>query len=163
MVDTLSLPTVFFTLSAADLQWPELADLLDVDEPQNSAARSRAVVENPCLTDWFFYHRVIKFMDVVFTRILNANNYWLRFEYQHRDSPHVHGVVWLQDAPDVENILATNDVHNQEDLIRYIDRIVSTILLLSVMVVIYQMLHHPRLILTFVTYDTQRSRITIKI
>ncbi len=28
MVDTLGLPTVFFTHSAADLQWPELARLL---------------------------------------------------------------------------------------------------------------------------------------
>ena len=127
MVDTLGLPTLFFTLSAADLQWPELANLLDVDEPQNSAARSTAVVENPCMTDWFFYHRVIKFMDVFFIGILKAEDYWLRFEYQHRGSPHVHGVAWLHDAPDVQNILATDDLPSQEELIRHIDTIVSTI------------------------------------
>ncbi len=33
MVDTLGLPTVFFTHSAADLQWPELARILCPDEP----------------------------------------------------------------------------------------------------------------------------------
>ena len=55
MVDTLGLPTVFFTLSAADLQWPELANLLDVGETEDSAARSRADVENPCMADWFFF------------------------------------------------------------------------------------------------------------
>lgn len=54
MVDTLGLPTVFFTLSAADLQWPELANLLGVEEPDNSAARCNAVIDNPCLADLFF-------------------------------------------------------------------------------------------------------------
>ena len=64
MVDTLGLPTVFFTLSVADLQWPELANLLNVKEAESSTARSRAVIENPCMADWFFYQCVIKFMDV---------------------------------------------------------------------------------------------------
>ena len=83
MIDTLGLPKHFFTLSAADLQWPELANLLDIDEPHNSTARAKAVVENPCLTDWFFYNRVMKFMDMFFIGILKANDYWLWFEYQH--------------------------------------------------------------------------------
>ena len=38
----------------------------------------------------------------------------------------MHGVVWLSDAPDVQNILAVEDQSSQEDLIRYIDKIVST-------------------------------------
>lgn len=54
MVDILGLPTVFFTLSAADIQWPGLADLLNVEETGDSAARSRAVIENPCIADSFF-------------------------------------------------------------------------------------------------------------
>ena len=33
MVDTLGLPTVFFTHSAADLQWPELARLIVLMTP----------------------------------------------------------------------------------------------------------------------------------
>ncbi len=33
MVDTFGLPTVFFTHSAADLQWPHLACLLGVEHP----------------------------------------------------------------------------------------------------------------------------------
>ena len=128
MVDTLGIPTAFFTLSAADLQWPELADLLNVEEPHNSAARSRAVIENPCMADWFFYHRVIKFMDVYYMGIMIAKDYWLQLEYQHRGSPHVHGIVWLQDALDVQNILASDDPTRLEELIRYIDRTVSTII-----------------------------------
>lgn len=54
MVDTLGLPTVFFTLSAADLQCPELANLYNVTDPGDNAARSRAVVDNPSIADWFF-------------------------------------------------------------------------------------------------------------
>jgi len=127
MVDTLGLPTAFFTLSAADLQWPELANLLGVEPTQNSAARSKAVVENPCMADWFFYHRLTEFMEVFYVDILGAKDYWFRIEYQHRGSPHVHGVVWLQDAPDARSILATNDDSaDQQNLIQYIDRTVST-------------------------------------
>ena len=32
MVDTLGLPTIFFTHSAADLQWPELARLISPED-----------------------------------------------------------------------------------------------------------------------------------
>ena len=127
MVDTLGLPTVFFTHSAADLQWPELARLLGVEDHNNSTARSKAVIENPCLADWFFYHRIIKFMDVFYKGILKAKDYWLRFEYQHRGSPHVHGVAWLEDAPDVEKVLASNDTESKEDMVRYIDTMITTI------------------------------------
>ena len=126
MVDCLGLPSTFFIVSAADLQWPELAHLLDVEDPLSGAARSRAVIENPCMSDWFFYHRVIKFMDAFYMDIMGAKDYWLRFEYQHRGSPHVHGVIWLQDAPDAQNILSTDDPAGQEELIEYIDRTVST-------------------------------------
>ena len=124
MIDTLGLPTVFFTLSAADLQWPELADLLNVETAEGSTARCRAVIENPCLADWFFYHRVVKFMEAFFIDTLKANDYWLRFEYQHRGSPHVHGIAWLQNAPDVQSVLTTE---NTDELISYIDKTVSTI------------------------------------
>ena len=49
MVDTLGLPTVFFTHSAADVHWPELAHLLAVEDPTNSTSRPNAVIEKPCL------------------------------------------------------------------------------------------------------------------
>ena len=40
MIDKLGLPTVFFTHSAADGQWPELARLICKDSPENSSSRS---------------------------------------------------------------------------------------------------------------------------
>ena len=59
--------------------------------------------------------------------VLKAIDNWLQFEYQHRGSPHVHGIAWLQDAPDVHNVLDTDNLSMQEQLIRYIDNKVSTI------------------------------------
>ena len=51
MVDTLGLPTVFFTHSAADLQWPELAHLIYPEDPENRNKCSQALVENPAIAD----------------------------------------------------------------------------------------------------------------
>jgi len=119
MVDSVGLPTAFFILDAADLQWPELAHLLDFEDPLNGAARSRAVIGNPCMPNWFFYQHIIKFMDAFYMDIMGAKDYWFRFEYQHRGSPHIHG---LQDAPDAQNILPIDDPAGQEELIKYIDR-----------------------------------------
>ena len=132
MVDTLGLPTVFFTHSAADLQWPELARLICPDDPDSSSARSKAVQENPAIADWFFYQRIIKFIDAFYVGVLGASDYWFRFEWQHRGSPHVHGLAWLPDAPDVDQVLPSSDATStytsaREALVSYVDKVVSTI------------------------------------
>ena len=60
---------------------------------------------------------------------LGASDYWFRFEWQHRGSPHVHGLTWLPDAPDVEQVLANSEVTSTaavEALVQYVDKIVST-------------------------------------
>ncbi len=126
MVDTLGLPTIFFTHSAADLQWPELAHLIC---PEDSGSRIKAVNDNPALADWFFCHRVQKFVEVFYLDVLKATDYWMRFEWQHRGSPHVHGVAWLPNAPDVEQLLkATDNIESvKEDIIQYANKVVTTI------------------------------------
>ena len=93
MVDTIGLPTIFFTHSAADLQWPELAQFICPQDPQSRASRTNAVIKNPAIADWFFCHRVQKFVETVYVGILGATDYWMRFEWQHRGSPHVHGLA----------------------------------------------------------------------
>ena len=126
--DTLVLPTVFFTHSAADLQWPELARLICPDDPGSSSSRNRALVENPAIADWFFHHRIQKFIDAFYVGVLGASDYWMRFEWQHRGSPHVHGLAWFPDASDVEQVLTSTDTSDaaKEHPLQYIDRIVST-------------------------------------
>ena len=129
MVDTLGLPTVFFTHSAADLQWPELARLICPDDPESSTSRNKAVQENPAIADWFFYHRIVKFIDAFYVGVLGASDYWFCFEWQHRGSPHVHGLAWFPDAPDVEQVLNNTDSNStsaRDALIQYVDKVVST-------------------------------------
>ena len=54
----------------------------------------------------------------------------MRFEWQHRGSPHVHGLAWLPNAPDVENLLSSlPDLveSTKEKIIECADKIISTI------------------------------------
>lgn len=128
MIDTLGLPTIFFTHSAADLQWPELAHLICPADPQSRPNRTKAVIENPAIADWFFCHHAQKFIDMFYIGILGATDFWVRFEWQHRGSPHVHGLAWLPNAPDVETLLASSDTLEaaKVEIIRYANSIVST-------------------------------------
>lgn len=61
MVRQLGLPTLFFTLSAADMHWPDLYKfLLNSDENPNSltdATRRKLIEENPAKLDAFFVER----------------------------------------------------------------------------------------------------------
>lgn len=128
MVDTLGIPTIFFTHSAADFQWPDLAHLFQESDTEEFNQRE-AIVENPAIADWFFYYRVQKFVECFYVGILKASDYWLRFEWQHRGSPHIHGLAWLTDAPNVEQIMtlpSEQSVLEKEKLIKFIDSLIST-------------------------------------
>ena len=75
MVDMLGMPTVFFTHSAADNQWPELARLICTDNPESSSSHSTAVNQNPAIADWLFYERISKFVEAFYVDILGATDY----------------------------------------------------------------------------------------
>ena len=81
MVDTLSLPTIFFIHSAADLQWPDLARLICPDDPECSSSCNKAVLENPAIADWFFYYRIQKFIEAFCVCVLGATDYWMRTRF----------------------------------------------------------------------------------
>ncbi len=53
----------------------------------------------------------------------------MRFEWQHRGSPHVHGLAWLPNAPNVEHILTSpgDDTDAAKELIHYVDKTISTV------------------------------------
>jgi len=127
MIDTLGLPTVFITHSAADLHWPELARLICPSDQTSSSARSTAVIENPAIADWFFHYRIEKFITAFYIDVLGATDYWIRYEWQHRGSPHVHGLVWFPNAPNVEKIIASTDHAMKEQFLKYVDKFITTI------------------------------------
>ena len=127
MVNSLGLPTIFFTHSAADTQWPELANLICKNNPQSKAKRTEAVIKNPAIADWFFFQQIKLFIKHFYKDILHAKDYWLRFEYQHRGSPHVHGLAWLAGSPNMEDLEVETPNHEKKQITNYIDSIVTTI------------------------------------
>ena len=92
------------------MQWPELAHLICQHNPTDKNCRKQAVIENPAIADWFFCQRIQLFLKYFYKEILHAKDYWLRFEWQHRGSPHVHGLAWLQCAPDIEGTFSSGHV-----------------------------------------------------
>ena len=74
--------------------------------------------------------RSSKFVEAFYVDILGATDYWFRFEWQHRGSPHVHGLAWLPNAPDAEKLLSCDESSQfldvVEHVISYVDQIVST-------------------------------------
>ena len=60
--------------------------------------------------------------------VLGATDYWLRFEWQHRGSPHVHGLAWLPNAPGVEQLLSSSDNLEaaKKEITEYADSLIST-------------------------------------
>ena len=44
--------------------------------------------------------------------------YFYRVEFQHRGSPHIHGLAWIKDA-------LKFDVHSDEEVCAYIDKIIA--------------------------------------
>ena len=75
MIDALGMPTIFFTHSASEYQWPELAHLIAYN-PESSSSRSSAVNDNPAIADWFFFKCISKFMKAFYEDVLGASDYW---------------------------------------------------------------------------------------
>ncbi|KAK3911536.1 ATP-dependent DNA helicase [Frankliniella fusca] len=108
MVEQIGLPTIFLTLSAADFYWPDLYRILsgkNISEVSMKERRS-LIQENPLIVDLFFDYRLQIYIEEVLEPKYKVSDYWYRIEYQHRGSPHVHGLFWLEGAPkNVERLL----------------------------------------------------------
>ena len=60
----------------------------------------------------------MEFMKAFYIGVLGATDYWLWFEWQHHGSPHVHGLAWLPDTPDVEQLLVDTNDDLKEEIIK---------------------------------------------
>ncbi|KAK3921567.1 LOW QUALITY PROTEIN: putative LRR receptor-like serine/threonine-protein kinase [Frankliniella fusca] len=107
MVDRFNLPTLFFSLSAADHHWPRQFEILlgdsDVDVDLTETRRRNLLVANADLCSDYFYETVSIFITEVLVPFLKVLEYWFRFEWQMRGVGHVHGVLWVHDAPKIVN------------------------------------------------------------
>ncbi|KAI5699514.1 hypothetical protein M8J75_004058 [Diaphorina citri] len=106
MVQQLGAPTLFFTLSVADLHWPELYKLLDPETDFMSLDRNTASRKKSYTSQRESY-------DFSRQGLLVSN------------CPHIHGVLWLENAPDVSN-LDNADEESLRDMEQYFGNIITT-------------------------------------
>jgi hypothetical protein len=120
MVTALGKPTFFLTLSAADTLWPEVRATLLEMFPQDAALSNQQLVNKyPLLADKIFQLRVEAFMGAL-QQTLGFVDFWYRFEYQFRGSPHIHALLWL---PPAQDPFANEDVESKKaEMEAFLDR-----------------------------------------
>ena len=123
---------LFFTFSAADFHWPELHKLMPDDgysdnESISSEKRQQNIINNPHVATWFFNKRFDNFFNDVLKPRWDLEDWWYRFEWQHRESVHVHGIEKMKNAPMIEWDQMKENENLMNNAIQYIDTLVTTI------------------------------------
>ncbi|XP_035989961.1 uncharacterized protein LOC118561833 isoform X1 [Fundulus heteroclitus] len=129
MVRQLGKPTFFVTFSAAEMRWPEFIEAIKAQHGEQVAfsdldwnAKCDILRSNPVTVMRMFEKRV----DALFTDLILSpaqplgpvEDYFYRVEFQARGSPHIHAVIWINDAPEMEDPACCDGVINFID--RYI-------------------------------------------
>ena len=115
MMSQLGTPTWFFTLSAADMMWPDMIQtiarqsgvFLTDDDVKNLSYEERCtwLRLNPVTAVRHFHYRLETFVKHVI--MSNAKplgevvDYAIRIEFQARGSPHAHTLLWVKNAPQI--------------------------------------------------------------
>ena len=84
--------------------------------------KTRLVQKDPVTCSLFFDYRVQQFMKIILksehSPIGKITDYFYRVEFQQRGSPHIHILIWIENAP-------TYKQDSNEDIVNYIDKYVS--------------------------------------
>ena len=113
MLHSLGIPTWFLTLSAADLHWPEMIQAValqlgrrlsrDDVMKMSIGQRSTYLRQNPITGVHMFQHRDESFFSQYLLNdthpLGHITDYVIKIEFQMRDSPHAHCLLWMKDAP----------------------------------------------------------------
>ena len=115
MMSQLGTPTWFFTLSTADIQWPDLIQTIarQYGKELNDEDINNLTYQEKC--NWlrmnlvtavrhFEYRLETFFKHVILSNanpLGNIKDYVIRIEFQARGSPHAHTLLWVKDAPQV--------------------------------------------------------------
>ncbi|XP_040357685.2 uncharacterized protein LOC120841632, partial [Ixodes scapularis] len=119
MIRQLGKPTAFLTLSASEMHWPDLLQLLqrlrlkpgEIEVPleqMNSIYRAQLVNDDPVVCAIYFDRLVRVILNILRnTRVSPFRpyivvDYFKRIEFQHRGSAHAHILLWLHNAPNEE-------------------------------------------------------------
>ena len=133
MVRQLGTPTWFFTVSAADLKWPDMIRVIarqfgkfyktdEEIEQLTFEERCNWIRRNPVAAARHFHYR----LNCLFTDFLKSDaqplgelqDYAIRIEFQLRGSPHAHCVLWTKDSPKF-------GIDPDRKVCEYIDRYIS--------------------------------------
>ena len=134
MIRQLGYPTIFFSLSAADTNWTPLLRTLGwlvdgkvysddyIANEMTFDHKNQLVRAHPTACSRYFNERVQVFLKTILLTDHSpfhcATDYMYRVEFQHRGSPHIHGLLWIDDAP-------KPGVNTKEEIIKYIDSCIS--------------------------------------
>ena len=103
----------FFTLSAADLKWPDIIQIIarqyvftytdDQVAALSFEEKSSRIRHNPVPAARHFQYRLNTFFNEFLKSPANPLgqivDHAVRIEFQNRGSPHAHCVLWVKDAP----------------------------------------------------------------
>ena len=132
MIRQLGTPTWFFTLSAADMKWPDIIQTIArqygvvyTDEQVAALSfdeKSGWIRRNPVTAARHFQYRLNTFFNEFLKSpakpLGEVEDYGIRIEFQARGSPHAHCVLWIKDAPKY-------DENSSEDVCKFIDQYIT--------------------------------------
>ena len=130
MIRQLFLPTWFMSLSAADSRWTDLLRMLAKfndgieyleKELENLTwqEKTKLVQKDPVTCSRYFDHRVQEFLSTILKSscepIGKVRDYFYRVEFQQRGSPHIHMLIWVENAPTLET-------NSEDEIIQFVDQ-----------------------------------------
>ena len=116
MLHSIGIPTWFLTLSAADLHWPEMIQAVAMQYGKKLSQRdvlkmtmqerSKYLHQNPVTGVRMFQNRLESFFSQYILSdaqsIGNVTDYVIKIEFQMRGLPHAHCLLWVRDAPRID-------------------------------------------------------------
>ena len=132
MLHSIGIPTWFLTLSAADLHWPEMIQAVAMQYGKKLShrdvlkmtmqERSKYLHQNLVTGVHMFQHRLESFFSQYILSdahpVGNVTDYVIKIEFQMRGSPHAHCLLWVRDAPRI-------DEDSDEVVCQFIDKYIS--------------------------------------
>ena len=133
MIRQLGPATIFITFSAAETHWYHLLQILSklVDDKQLTddeckelswSDKCRLINSDPVTCSRHFQYSFNTFLNTFIKSPLcpfgRLKDHWYRVEFQHRGSPHIHMLLWIEDAPQYGK-------DDESNVIEYIDKIIS--------------------------------------
>lgn len=136
MIRQLGKPTVFLTMSANEIGWVHLLQLLyklkngtEISEEmvkEMSYMQKSTLVNEDAVTCCIYFNKLVNVLiDLLQSKTskplgrYRVLHYFKRIEFQHRGSPHAHLLLWLDNAP--KDALGAN----KQEAINLIDQLIS--------------------------------------